>query len=281
MTRPLRSISQTTARGIDRAMSGLADASTFEQLEARFMDIAGGILPADCICWNNWAPDMSGLISFSINDEYEREFTNRLEMFNEVVGHHPVIAAGHLANSSERVLRISDYQSMPVFRNNPLYQEVYRHLDSHYQICFMPVLLSDRNIILTWNRRLRDFPLGDHGILFHMGRWLNVISKGIEEQQRLQKDWSALSRYVNGKIPAPNRLSLQDARLLAGLLHGFSRGQIAEALHVRRDSVDRRFGGIREKLGLENHHQLLSALAELKVPRIPQGSPKASTPLKS
>lgn len=269
MTRPLRSISQSTARGIDRAMSGLADATTLEQLEARFMDIAGRILPGDCICWNNWTPDMKSLMSYSINEEYGTEFSSRLDTFNEVVGHHPVIAAGDLPNSSERVLRISDYQSRVVFRNNPLYQEVYRHLDSHYQICFMPSLLSDRNVILTWNRRLRDFPLHDQDILFHMGRWLNVISKGIEEQQRLHKDWSILSSFVNGKIPATSGLSPRDAGLLSSLLHGFSRSEIASNLSVRRDSVDRRFGGIREKLGLENHNQLLSALAELKVPAIP------------
>lgn len=52
-------------------------------------------------------------------------------------------------------------------------------------------------------------------------------------------------------------------RLLKKLLKSGTRSGIARELGIRRDSVDKRFGSIRERLGLENHHQLLSALADL------------------
>jgi hypothetical protein len=45
-----------------------------------------------------------------------------------------------------------------------------------------------------------------------------------------------------------------------------SSGSVATEMGIRQDSLDKRLGAIREKLGLENHHQLLSASAALRNP---------------
>ena len=52
--------------------------------------------------------------------------------------------------------------------------------------------------------------------------------------------------------------------ILGDILRTRSVSEISRARGVRRDSVDRRMSEIREKLGLENNRQLLSALAELR-----------------
>ena len=63
---------------------------------------------------------------------------------------------------------------------------------------------------------------------------------------RALSSWWWFSKPRCSRI-APNRLSTESRRI-----------------PILRDSVDKRLGAIREHLGLENHHQLLSALAELK-----------------
>lgn len=273
MMHRFREISETAARKIDRTMMAMAGGETLDDLEIRFIQEAGSILPADCFCWNNWSLDMGHLIDFRINDSYMTPFAERLEVFNEVVAHHPVIASNQLAASADQVMRLSDFEGHRSFRENPLFREVYRHLDSYHQLAYTPCLLEDRRIILTWNRRVLDFTERDRQVFHFMGQRLALICRRTEQRQKLEKSWRALCGFVDVRINAEPASSLTtgDVRLLTELLKSGTRGGIARAQGVRRDSVDKRLGSIRERLGLENHHQLLSALAELKVP-VDQGA---------
>lgn len=259
-------ISDSTARGIDRTMMRLANLETLDELEERFMQEACKLLPADCLCWNNWEVDLSQLQSFRSNDQYGPRFGQLLDVFADTVAYHPAIAANQLDSSTEKVLRISDFQSSASFKENPLFREVYRHLDSHYQICYTPSVLKDRRILLTWNRRALDFTDQDQQVFKFMGLRLGLISRRIEERQELEKSWRILCGFVDARMEAgaANSLGPNDITLLTALLRPAKRSRIARDLGIRRASVDKRLGSIRERLGLENHHQLLSALADLK-----------------
>ncbi len=193
-------------------------------------------------------------------------FENLLEVFAKVVPHHPVIAANRLGETTGHVLRLSDFESDRQFRGNPLFHEVCRHLDSHFQLAYTPCLLEDRRIILTWNRRSSDFTERDRQVFHFMGARLARISQGIEQRQKLERSWRALSGFVDARLGAGSVASLgaKDALILGELLKSGTRSGIARKMGIRRDSVDKRLGAIRERLGLENHHQLFSALAELK-----------------
>jgi DNA-binding CsgD family transcriptional regulator len=260
-----RDVSDATIRKIDRKMMSLDGLATLNELEARFLNEAAAILPADCMCWNNWKPDLSFLMNFKLNESYHKPFENLLGIFNEVVAHHPVIAAGHFETASEGVKRMSDFECSSRFRENPLFREVYRHLDSNYQLAYMPCVLQDRRILLTWNRRALDFTERDREIFHLLGLRLGVISRRIEQRERLEKSWQSLCEFVDARTTAGPAKSLgaQDVRLLELLLKSGTRSGIAREFGIRRDSVDKRLGTIRERLGLENHHQLLSALADL------------------
>ncbi len=261
-----KDISGKMARQIDRTMMSMADLGTLEELETRFMEESAAMLPADCFCWNNWSVDMGRLVNFRINESYGLQFEKRLDVFSEVVAHHPVIAAGQLAASTERVMRLSDFESHRRFRENPLFREVYRHLDSNHQLAYTPCVLQDRRIVLTWNRRALDFTERDREILHFMGLRLGTISRRIEERQQLGESWRALCGFVDARLPAESvaTLGTRDVVLLSELLKSPSRETVARKMGTRRDTLDKRLGSIRERLGLENHHQLLSALAELR-----------------
>ena len=261
-----RDISGKMARQIDRSMMSLAGLGTLEELETQFMEESAAILPADCMCWNNWSKDLSHLMNFRMNEAYMEPFENLLEIFNTVVAHHPVIAAGQLVATSEGVKRLSDFESFSRFRENPLFREVYRHLDSNHQLAYTPCVLQDRRIVLTWNRRALDFTERDREILHFMGLRLGSISRRIEERQQLGESWRALCGFVDARLPAESvaTLGTRDVVLLSELLKSPSREAVARKMGTRRDTLDKRLGSIRERLGLENHQQLLSALAELR-----------------
>lgn len=273
-----REITETAARKIDRIMLGMAAVETLDELEDRFILESRMILPADCLGWDNWAPDGSRLMTFRLSDNYTSWLTGALDVFGEVVGHHPVIRAGLFEATRESVMRMSDFECYSRFRDNPLFREIYRHIDSHYQIAYTVGVLADRRIILTWNRRAFDFSERDRQTLEFMGQRLAVISRRIEERQRLEADWRRLSGFVDARGTAglASSMGTRDVRLLARLLKSGTRGGIARDLGIRRDSVDKRLGSIRERLGLENHHQLLSALAGLRDTEAVVGNPDCS-----
>ncbi len=259
-------INESMARRIDRTMMGMASVHTLEELEIRFIAEAAKMLPADCVGWNNWAVDWSGLISNRMNHNYNERFLELGENFAETVAHHPVIAGGQFPSIADRVVRMSDFETFGKFKNNPLFLEVYRHLDTHFQISYAPSLLSDRRIVLTWNRRAIDFSEQDRQLLQFIGLRLRVISQRIEQNQQLEESWRLLSGFIDARLPTTSVAALgeRDGMLLAGLFKNRSRIEIARQSGIRRDSIDKRFGSIREHLGLESHNQLLSALAELK-----------------
>ena len=261
-----REIDDATFRKIDRMMLGLADAPTLEKLERRFLEQAQAILPADCRCWNNWQPDWSGMINVRTNSTYEIWISKQREVFDRVVAWHPVIRAGHFLLTAEGVKRASDFQGISEFRNNPLFFEIYRHMDSHYQLGYTVTTLEDRKIILTWNRRAIDFSERDRQVLHYMGLRLESVIRGIAARERLSDEWRALCGFVDARASGGSLsgLATKDVRLLRELMKRKPRGTIASEMGIRRDSVDKKLGAIRERLGLENHNQLLSALAELE-----------------
>ena len=109
-----------------------------------------------------------------------------------------------------------------------------------------------------------------------MGKRLARISQGIEQRQKLEGNWWALSGFVDTRLSAGSAASLdaKDVLILAELFKSETRSGIACKIGIRRDSVDKRLGGICERLGLENHHPLLSILAELEFsPSLPPSAP--------
>jgi DNA-binding CsgD family transcriptional regulator len=120
--------------------------------------------------------------------------------------------------------------------------------------------------VLTWNRRAFDFSEQDRQLFQFIGLRLDVISRRIEQRQQLEKSWRTLAGFIDTRMPTESVASLgeHDGILLAELLKQKPRIEIARLAGIRRDSIDKRLGSIRERLGLENHHQLLSALVDLR-----------------
>ncbi|MBU6170977.1 MAG: hypothetical protein KGQ87_05730 [Verrucomicrobia bacterium] len=260
-----RDLSDATVRKIDRMLNGMAELSSLEELEMRFVTDAILMLPADLLAWNNWTLDGSGLISGTLNDNYQSRFDALMEAFEATVGKHPIIAAGQYSKSHTEVVRMSDFQNYGRFKQNPLFREVYRHLDSHFQLSYTPSILADRQILLTLNRRAFDFTEQDRQLLHYLGNRLDQVARLIEQRQQLETAWHGLCAFVDAVAPIDfKELKKPDLQLLADLLRRRSRTEIAQLRGIRRDTLDKRLGAIRESLGFENHHQLLVALTEMQ-----------------
>lgn len=260
----------TDLRGVRSLLGHLAEASDLATLGRELVEGAAKVLPADFMVWNLWTPAMDTLLAMESNHSHLlRELIRLGEPLNATIHHHPVIEAGQLEQSIHGPQRMSDYQSYARFRDNPLFREVYRHVDSHFQIAYNIARLDDARIFLSWNLRRRDFTDREMQLLHLLGAQVGGLARRIEERRKLQEGWDALARGLGaaladpGPAAGPPALSAGEGRILAGLIRGESRAELAAKLGSRRDSLDRRLGRLRERLGFENSAQLLGALAGL------------------
>lgn len=264
--KPLRNLKESYVHRVGREMAELAKLNTLEEFEERFIPLAERFVPGDCLCWNNWETDWSGMINVRTNENFGEWLNGRLPLFGEVVGRHPVVVNGSFSETANDVLRLSDFPGAGQFHRNPLYQHIYRHMDSRHQIAHTPCLLPDRRIVLTWNRRGLDFTDEDMDLFRLLGKHLDLIAKGIEERRRLHMTWKTICGFIEPRAPELplDSLGTKDLRLLTQLARGRSVTSIAGEAGLRRDTLAKRIGGIREALGLENQRQLLRALADLR-----------------
>lgn len=243
-------VSDRMARKVDLGLKSMAKLETLEELELNFISTALQWLPGDCIAWNNWKPDWSEMISGYLNNDYQEAFISLLDTFSKHVAHHPVIIANQFPTSALRVLQLSDFESKLNFRKNPLFVEVYQHLDSHHQIAFAPCLLRDRRILLTLNRKLSDFKERDKQILGYAGMQLEQVALGIDRNQRLRDAWQSLCRIAGtqGIGPGLSCLTPRDMEILTLMMRGKRISDILATTRVRRDTLDKRLGSIRKSL---------------------------------
>ena len=256
-------------KAIHRLTGQLMEAGDLATLGRGLIDGAAAVLPADFMLWNLWTPQMDAILGFEANHgHYREELEQYSTALNATIHHHPVIAAGKMELSYLRPQRMSDYQTSGAFKSNPLFQEVYRHVESNYQIAYVAAKLPDAQIVLSWNSRRRDFTDRDVQLLHLLGMQVAVLSRRIEERRHLRAAWEALNQGL-GAASEPmtvtgTTLGASDGRILSGLIRGETRAAIANSLQWRRDTLDRHLGGLRERLGFENSSQLMHALAAQK-----------------
>lgn len=262
-------ITAADLRAIKRLTSHLIEATDLDTLGRELIAGSKAILSADCMLWNLWTPTMDELLGCEANHHhYSDELEKRGSALNATIHHHPVIAAGRLDCGEISPQRMSDFQSYVVFKSNPLFHEVYRHVESHHQIAYIAAKLADSQIILSWNLKSRDFTDREVQLLHLIGLQVGMISRRIEERWHLRAVWESLAQgmgaVMDSETATDSMLGPNDGRILSGVIRGEARMEIAAALRWRRDTLDRHLGGLRERLGYENTGQLMQSLAELR-----------------
>jgi len=270
-----REVRMADMRAVQRLTGQLMDAEDLPTLGQEMIDGAAKFLPADFMLWNVWMPDMSRIIGLASNQRDGCERLARYESaLNETIHHHPVIAAGHLERAGIRPQRMSDYQSTAAFEDNPLYREVYRHVESRHQIAYEAIRLPDCRVILSWNHLDSDFNDRQMQVLHLLGLQVAALSRRLEDRRQLGMIWGELADTLGfspeADAGATPLLGEKDGFILSRLIRGETRVAIAGELGWRRDTLDRHLAVLRERLGYENTPQMLQAFAELG-PKRPAG----------
>lgn len=261
-----RELSGRDIRLLKKYFTEARQAESFENLETQFLDQIEKLIPSDAPCWNNFTADLAGLLSIRSSHQFLSAFDSLYESFGETVLSHPVLKSGGWRLLEAEPQRISDFESNLRFRENPLYREVYRHVDANYQIGFTASQLSDRTIIFTLNRKSGDFDSREIQLLDLYGRLMEETTQGLEKRSH----YAAILDDVRGLIGTSiesgvEALTVKETEALGKIHQHGSVKMAAHAAGVTVSTFDHRLASIREKLELENTGQLRAVLAEVKV----------------
>ena len=240
-----------------------SELESFEELEQHFITRIDQLIPNENPCWNNFAPSLDEFISVIARDEYNEQFTQRFESLLATLPEHPVLQAGGWNLFTAGPARLSEFCSE---RNwvgtNPLYEEVYRHVDAGHQLCYHFATLSDRALIFTLNRPLLDFSDTESQKLEVLGQGMAVVSRNLEKRLVLKKRVTVLTDRLAelAGIANPDDLTIAETLALGTIFQEKTIAEAAAKSGVTTHTFTERLGLIREKLHLKSTPQLKALL---------------------
>ncbi|MBD5778793.1 hypothetical protein IEN85_04770 [Pelagicoccus sp. NFK12] len=220
------------------------------------------LIPSDCVCWNEWTPAFTFLKESHVTESHRSRIGRLIPSLVENLKHHPVITHVGWHRLLPHPYRLSDYQCDAFFRDNPLYQEVYRHLEARYQLAFPFCTTSTTEFLLILNRRYRDFTEHERQLLQTAGQIVAPFLHRMhakEIAQRKAEIVAVIMEQTYGLLHL-DTLSPGELLLLKALAAGQSVSEVATARHIRRDTLSRQLSAAREKLKLTSNKELLATL---------------------
>lgn len=220
------------------------------------------ILSSDCACWNEWTPGFKAIKRFEALETYREQMEALWEPHSFYIENHPVLQSLGWNGIRGMPYRMSDFQSLRKFRENPLFKEVYSHLDSHHQLAYHFASTSSSELVLTVNKRLSDFSKRDSSLLKAAGEILAPFVHKIHQNEQVRRHSQIVSSLMEGAygLVKISSLSVGEINLLTLLSAGQSVSSIAISRRIRRDTISRQLSQTREKLCLTSNKELLATL---------------------
>jgi len=118
--------------------SDLSTIDTKDELIERALRHFAKIVPADFLCWNEFDPVSFAPKYFQTSDDYADIIKITVPRLSHTIDFHPVISRLGWESMDNKLFpyRLSDFETLAKFRHNPIFREVYRHLDSNYQLAY-------------------------------------------------------------------------------------------------------------------------------------------------
>ncbi|MDQ8182594.1 hypothetical protein [Pelagicoccus sp. SDUM812005] len=240
----------------------LSQLSHWEELSECSLLYLNRLIPSECVCWNEWTPAFTFLRDSHVTESHRSRINSLLPALVANLSHHPVIALFGWNGLLPRPYRLSDYQCDAFFRDNPLYLEVYRHLDARYQLAYPFCSTSTTEFLLIVNRRHRDFSEHERQLLRTAGDIIAPFVHRIHAKELAQRQAeivAAIMERTYGLLHL-NILSPGELLLLKELASGQCLSRIAADRNIRRDTLSRQLSAAREKLKLTTNKELLATL---------------------
>jgi len=256
-------IDSAAQRSLKSYFHEAASLGSFDALASHFIEQIDRVIPNENPCWNDFSSDLTQFNFLITRDCYTERFGQLFESLQATLPEHPVLQVGGWDLFTAGPTRLSEHSpERNWFQKNPLYQEVYRHVDASHQICYHFTTLSDRALIFTLNRPLIDFNDAEMQKLQVLGQGMASISKQLETRIRLRERVTILTERLGdlAGISTPELLTPKETQALGAIAQCHSISEAASREGISPHTFAERLGSIREKLCLHNTSQLKALL---------------------
>lgn len=254
----LHNLRSEDTRRIQRLIGSLRTAKSWTELQELFVPEVSKCLGGDFFCWNEMTPDFGEFTEFLIPPAYYSEIFKYTETIVHFCPEHPIVQSVGWGGLDWRAQSISDHVSHQAYREQPLYREAYRYLDTDYQMASYLGRFGDSQLVLTFSRTGKDYDAREKDIMSRIGWELARLSREVLERDLVRARLDTLWTHIGEQTQWSGwkDLAAPEIAALPAIL-GFH--SLAETGLSQR-SFRRQCEHIREKLGLDSLNQLRALL---------------------
>lgn len=216
------------------------------------------LIDADNACHNIFSIDFSSLKEFHQVEHYDQICKSLHHEFNEFMPFHPVIQKLGWKGMAKKTQQMSNWADSRTLEKNPLYQEAYQYIDAKYQLSIVVGTYDEKSIVLTVNRKNRDYSLRD---IQRIDAYCIVLRKSmpiLDEKFRLQRFLDILyqSLFKGSKVEILFDLTPTELRILKHYISGSRAFEIAKLREIKVNTVHKHTQSICEKMGIGSIRKL-------------------------
>lgn len=261
LTSPVRELTSKDQRLVRSVAEDMKSCESWSEIGNCFIQRFDELVPSDFPCLNFETPDLSEIVDFYVPPQVLQRAIPVAEATPVFHHHHPVISTLG-ANKIQNVVGvISDFCGAKGFFDNPLYSEVYKHIDTRDQMVHNLGGYSGMSVWITINRSTVSFSQKEKEMMVALCKPMQSIFRELEKKLALRKGINYFSQLIQLDL---HLLSPAEIKVLMALMEGKSIENVRQETGKARSTLDRQIASTREKLGMESTRTLLSHMVEIK-----------------
>lgn len=253
----------TLLSGIER-IHGSGDMAS---LTRAMVDVAASVVPAAHVTYNELDPERQRAICFFNIDQVTHLQDRYLPTFVRHMHEHPVLqhvrTAQQLAEAPG-VRKISDFLPDADYHETALYRDVYRHLETRYQM-IVPVMNGAVTVGLALNRDRADFSERDREVLALLAPHLAIAYRAARQRERVAWLFDPACIDAATEFLRELRLTQRQAQVLFWCIQGKTSPEIAVILASKPRTIHKHLENIFARLGVGTRAAAISRVIEFAI----------------
>ena len=219
--------------GVLDAVRRLNEEPDPERLPMTILSVVRRLVRAQSATFNEVNPEAERVNCTSDTPDLDAAMPGLAPHFARHMGEHPVIAESERLRMRGRTLdvrKISDYLTRRQLKGTGLYQDVYRHLDTEFQLVVTVLADARKTVGIAINRKLRDFSERDRGVLCLLQPHLRTAYTAAMQRLKLRRLFAANDGEHAVDDLRGLGLTRREAQTLLCIVQGKTSDEAAQAL---------------------------------------------------
>ena len=228
-------LSERDYLGVLDAVGRLNEEADPHRLPRLMLDTVRRLVRAESVTFNDINTEDGRQSCFSDTPDIDAALGTYGEAWSQHMGEHPLIVRSEALRARGRAMsvsKISDFLNRRELKAGGLYQAVYRHLDTEFQMVVTVVSDRSRTVGIALNRKLRDFSDRDREVLLLLEPHLRTSYASAMQRLKFRRLFDADRDDAAVEDIQQLGLTAREAQTLLCIVRGKTNEQIAVELRA-------------------------------------------------